>query len=122
MYLFVPNCDPNRPLVLPQEFIKMIDPDNPSLQESKNSTFSFKSPVNQQITIGNFPFTTCEFVNTICQLLEPHVIAAPLSDPMDIIHNIFHTYSVIKNNSSNLANLSNLLKNLTPPFAHASTN
>ena len=78
VYLFKPNCNSERMFSVPQQFVHMIDPDNPSSQESDNSTFSFNSPFNQQITIGNFPFTTCDFVNTVCQLLEPHVIAAPL--------------------------------------------
>ena len=122
MYLFVPNCDPTRPFVLAQEFIKMIDPDNPSSQESKNPSFSFNSNVNQQINIGNFSWTTCDFVNTICKLLEPHVLAALLTDPIDLIYNIFNTYGIIQKNSANFANLSNILKNLSSSFANAPSN
>ena len=78
VFLFQPNCNSSRCIAVPQEFIHMIDPDNPAAQESQNSNFSFKTPVNQTITINNYGFSTKDFVNQVYQLLEPHVMAAPL--------------------------------------------
>ena len=67
-----------RCIAVPQENFHMIDPDIPAAQESENTNFSFKTHVNQTITINNYGFSTKDIVNEVYHLLEPHVTAATL--------------------------------------------
>ena len=46
----------------------------------------------------------------------------PLADPMDILRHIFNSYSLIKNNSANFANIAELLRKINAPFANSSSN
>ena len=71
VYLFTPNINHNRPIAIPQEYIHLIDIDNPASSETEHASldFTMKTPFSTpNITINSFNFTTKDFISEIFEL------------------------------------------------------
>ena len=74
------------------------------------------------ITINSFTFTTDHFINDIL-LLKPHIDIEPHTNALDLLKNIFTTYQIPKNFSSDLGHIQEILQyNNVPSFAPSTSN
>ena len=95
-------------------------------QNSTDSSFTLITPSNNTppvVTIITFNFPTDLFINEILTLLRPHVDSDSQANPMDLIKNMFSIYQTLKDSSSDLLQINEILRKIqAPSFDVSSTN